>query len=161
MAVSGLVTLPAWVNGWNISSLGPSASLPAANETLLGEIVETIIPETDTPGAKSLNVHHFVHRMIQDCYGEEAQHILAKGLLTVDEIAKGAFNKTFPEGDAQQRTAVMAHIQVSEDAAVQQFIQLIKNLTMQGYLNSEYVLTHILDYNMAPGFYHGCVPVKT
>ena len=36
---------------------------------------------------------------------------------------------------------------------------LIKNLAIRGYTNSEYYLVNIAKYTIAPGFYHGCVPV--
>jgi hypothetical protein len=161
LAVAGLITLPGWANGWNAATLGQASSLPKSEEMLLAEIVETIIPETETPGAKSLQVHQFVLRMIQDCYGEPAQVILKDGLITIDQVANGAFTKNFTDLDATQRTAVLAHLQASAEPATKQFIGMVKNLTIQGYLNSEYVLVNIMEYKMAPGFYHGCVPIKT
>jgi hypothetical protein len=161
MAVAGLVALPAWASGWNPASLGQVFAVPLSEEVLLAELVETIIPETDTPGAKSLEVHRFVLRMIQDCYGEAAQNNLKQGLVAVDQVATGAFEKPFISLDATQRTAVLTHLQQSDDPVTKGFISLVKNLTIQGYLNSEYVLLNIMDYKMAPGFYHGCVPLKT
>lgn len=161
MAVAGMVALPAWASGWSSATLGQTmvASVPEA--TLLAEIVETIIPETTTPGAKSLQVHQFALRMIQDCYGEPARQLLQQGLESVNQVAQGAFNQPFINLDATRRTAVLTHLQKSQDPAASDFIRLIKNLTIQGYLNSAYVMQNILDYNMAPGFYHGCVPLKT
>ena len=161
IAVAGLVTLPAWANGWNTASLGQVTTLPLADEDLLAEIVETIIPETDTPGAKTLKVHQFAQRMIRDCYGEIAQANLQQGLITINEIAKGAFQKQFINLDAGQRTAVLMHMQQSDDAAAKGFVKMVKGLTIQGYMNSEFVLMNLMDYKMAPGFYHGCVPVRT
>ncbi|MDB5260869.1 MAG: gluconate 2-dehydrogenase subunit 3 family protein [Adhaeribacter sp.] len=161
LAVAGLVSLPAWASGWSSASLGPVASLTVPEESLLAEIVETIIPETDTPGAKSLKVHQFVMRMITDCYGSAVQGNLEKGLLTVDQVANGAFNKAFSNLDTRQRTDVLTHLQKAEDPATQQFISLVKNLTIRGYLNSEYVQLNLLDYKMAPGFYHGCVAIES
>ncbi|MGV3586260.1 MAG: gluconate 2-dehydrogenase subunit 3 family protein [Adhaeribacter sp.] len=160
MAVAGLVALPAWASGWNPATLGQVAVLPPTEEALLAELVETIIPETDTPGAKTLKVHQFVLRMVQDCYGEAAQNNLNQGLITLDQVAKGAFEKLFINLDVTQRTAVLTHLQKSDDPATKGFISLVKNLTIQGYLNSEYVLLNMMDYKMAPGFYHGCVPLK-
>ncbi|GEO05448.1 hypothetical protein AAE02nite_31120 [Adhaeribacter aerolatus] len=161
MAVAGLVALPAWASGWNPASLGKVSAVPLPEEALLAELVETIIPETDTPGAKSLQVHRFVLRMIQDCYGEVAQSNLQQGLVAVDEVAKGAFDKSFVNLNVTQRVAVLTHLQKSDDPSTKGFISLVKNLTIQGYLNSEYVLLNMMDYKMAPGFYHGCVPLKT
>jgi hypothetical protein len=161
LAVAGLVALPAWASGWSPATLGPVATLTVPDESLLAEIVETIIPETDTPGAKSLQVHQFAMRMIKDCYGEAAQTNLEQGLITINQIANGAFNKPFISLEAKQRTDVLTHMQQAEDQAAKQFVDMIKNLTIRGYLNSEYVQVNLLGYTMAPGFYHGCVPVKS
>jgi hypothetical protein len=40
------------------------------------------------------------------------------------------------------------------------FVKLVKNITIQGYLNSEYVMTNLRIFEFVPGRYHGCVPVK-
>ncbi len=159
--MAGMVGLPAWVSGWTPESLGQVTSLPLPDENLLAEITGTIIPETQTPGAKSLKVHQFVMRMIQDCYGEAAQANLEKGLLKTDELANIAYNKSFVACDPAQRIEVLKHLQTSDDPLGKQFVDMVKNLTIRGYMNSEYVQVNFYNYNIAPGFYHGCVPLKT
>ncbi|MGV3504543.1 MAG: gluconate 2-dehydrogenase subunit 3 family protein [Adhaeribacter sp.] len=161
LALAGLVSLPAWAQTWSPASLGPITGFQASEQELLAEIVETIIPQTDTPGAKALQVHQFALRMIQDCYGEAAQASLAQGLAAVNQIAQGAFSKDFMALDTSQRTAVLGHMHKSEVKGEKQFVDLIKGLTIRGYLNSEYVQLNLSGYNMAPGFYHGCVPLKS
>lgn len=160
LAVGGLVSLPAWASGWTPQSLGQVATLSGNEEALLGEIVETIIPETTTPGAKSLNVHKFAMRMIHDCYDASAQAILQQGLVLTDQTAQQTYTKSFIDCDAIQRRDVLTRMSVLADPAAKSFVDMIKNLTIQGYMNSEYVLVNVRNYNMAPGFYHGCVPVK-
>ena len=66
--VGGLVTLPAWANGWSTNNLPSITYLTDNQDALLASIVETIIPETDIPGARSLNVHTFIQKMVKDCY---------------------------------------------------------------------------------------------
>lgn len=161
MAMGGLVSLPAWANGWTPESIGTNTLLSADQVSLLGDIVETIIPETNTPGAKSLNVHQFALRVINDCYGEPAKTTLTKGLAAVEETAQQTYAKAFAAGDATQRKDVLARLAASADEESKRFAGMIKSLTIQGYMNSEYYLTNVAKYVMAPGFYHGCVPVKT
>jgi hypothetical protein len=161
LALGGFVSLPAWATSWTPDSIGPIATLSTTDEDLLAEIVETIIPETKTPGAKSLKVHQFAMRMINDCYGEPAQENLKQGLIRTEKTARQAYNKSFIASDAKQRTDVLTTMSNSSDPADKQFVDMIKHLTIQGYMNSEYVMVNLLEYNMAPGFYHGCVPVKS
>ncbi len=160
MAVGGLMSLPTWASGWTPESIGQASNLSLEEDGLLAEIVETIIPETATPGAKSLKVHQFAMRMINDCYGAEAQKTLKQGLTITDVAAKQTYNKPFVECDKTQRMDLLNKMVGSTNQPAKQFVNMIKNLTIQGYQNSEYVMVYIQKYNMAPGFYHGCVPVK-
>lgn len=160
MAVGGLMSLPAWASSWTPESIGSFSTLSVMEEDTLAEIVETIIPETATPGAKSLKVHQFAMRMINDCYGEEAQKNLKQGLVLTDTAAKQIYSKPFVECDKTQRMDLLNKMAGSTNQPAKQFVSMIKNLTIQGYQNSEYVMVNIQKYNMAPGFYHGCVPVK-
>jgi hypothetical protein len=159
VALGGLVSMPAWASCWTPDSIGNDKSLSASDEAILAEIVETIIPETKTPGAKSLKVHQFALRMINDCYGEAAQKSLKQGLAKTEELAKQAHNKSFIECDAQQRKDTVLQLSKADEAS-KKFAEMIKNLTIRGYTNSEYYMVNVQKYVMAPGFYHGCVPVK-
>lgn len=159
VAFGGLVSLPAWASCWTPASIGNDNSLSASDEAILAEIVETIIPETKTPGAKSLKVHQFALRMINDCYGEAAQRSLQQGLAKTDELAKQINSKSFVECDAQQRKNIVLQLSKA-DVASKKFVEMIKSLTIRGYTNSEYYMVNVQKYVMAPGFYHGCVPVK-
>ncbi|WP_080056148.1 gluconate 2-dehydrogenase subunit 3 family protein [Spirosoma aerolatum] len=160
VTVGGMVSLPAWASGWTPDSLGSVAIVSVDDETLLGEIVETFIPETTTPGAKSLKVHQFALRMIRDCYAPAAQTTLQQGLALVDTTAQQAYTKPFIDCDPTQRVAVLTQLAAATDPAGKAFVDMAKRLTIQGYLNSEYYLVNVEKFNMAPGFYHGCVPVQ-
>ncbi len=159
VTLGGLAGLPAWATNWTAQSLGPIATVSADDESLLGDIVETFIPETTTPGAKSLNVHRFALRMIKDCYPATAQATLQQGLTLTETTAQQTYSKPFTSCDATQRKDVLAKLSASTDPAGKAFVNLIKRLTIQGYTNSEYYMVNIQKFNMAPGYYHGCVPV--
>lgn len=160
MGVGGLISLPAWASGWTPDSLGHVSIVSLDEESLLSDIVETFIPQTDTPGAKSLNVHQFVLRMIRDCYDETAQTTLQQGLALTEATAQQTYSKPFADGDALQRKEVLAKVAASPDLVGKPFIDLVKGLTIRGYTNSEFYLVNVQKFNMAPGFYHGCVPVQ-
>lgn len=159
ITLGGLVSLPVWASNGSLHTIGSVASPSDSNEILLAEIVETVIPQTTTPGAKSLKIHQLVRRMVNDCYAVEAHNTLNQGLVKTDEWAIQLYLKSFIDCDVKQRTDVFAKMEDSTDMATKQFTQMIKHLTILGYTNSEYYMTNILQYQMAPGFYHGCVPV--
>jgi len=159
LTVGGLVAMPAWATSWTRASVQHAGFLAAPQEALLAEVVETIIPATETPGAKALQVHQFVQKMIADCYEPTAQETLRAGLRALDEKARASFGKPFAEGDTAQRTSLLAGLAASDDAALKGFYSLVKGLTIRGYLNSEYVMTNLTRFEFAPGRYRGCVPV--
>lgn len=161
LSIGSAIILPSWANAWSTKSLqNQPFNLSFSQETLLAEIVETIIPKTDTPGAKDLEIHKFTMKMIADCYDKKAQEVFAKGLVSVDGIAKKDFSKSFIESDSKQRLAVLNSMLNSSDSNDKDFVRLVKNITIQGYLNSEYVMTNLRKFQFLPGRYHGCVPVK-
>ncbi|WP_026994484.1 gluconate 2-dehydrogenase subunit 3 family protein [Flectobacillus major] len=162
LAVGGLIAMPSWAKGWTPEGIvdAPTSVQTTAAQELLAAITEAIIPETSTPGAKSLKVHLFVERMIKDCYGEEAQGIFKNGLTLTDTISQKLHQKNFVESNTAEQLAVLNAMKAAQDTTAKQFVGLVKNLTIRGYMNSEYVMVNLLNFNMAPGFYHGCVPLK-
>lgn len=164
-AVGGLISLPAWTNAWTADTARQYPKfLSLSQDELLAEIVETIIPATDTPGvdspgAKALNVHQFIQKMVADCYDAKGQETLRKGLEATDELARKSYEKPFAKIDAPQRLALLTQLSQSTEPTQKAFYSLVKNLTIRGYMNSEYVMTNLTHYEMIPGRYHGCVPV--
>lgn len=159
LATGGLLTLPAWANAWTQASVRPSYALlePTQAQTL-AELVDTLIPASETLGAKALGVPDFVQKMVADCYEAPVQQSVKAGLNTVEAIATQQFKQPFVTCDATQRMEVLKQMETSPEASRKEFYSLVKNLTIQGYTTSEYVMTKFLHYNMAPGHFYGCVP---
>ncbi len=158
--MGALVALPAWASGWNGQKIMKATLLSPAEDNLLAEVVETIIPTTDTPGAKELGVHRFVEKMVADCYDKKAQASLVAGLAALDPQSQQTFKKSFAEGTPAQRIHILEGMELSDDPSRKAFFGMVKSLTIQGYMSSEYVMTNLTKYELVPGRFHGCVPVK-
>lgn len=159
LAAGGLLVLPAWANAWTNTSVRPVHSFLSLEQgETLAEMVETIIPASDSLGAKALGVHDFVQKMVADCYEAPVQENLKNGLATVDATAQTLFGKSFATCEAAQRAQVLQKIELAPEADQKEFYELVKNLTIQGFTTSEYVMTKYLNYNMIPGHYYGCAP---
>ncbi len=158
LVLGSLASLPTWASRWNPDLFNQTASFN--NEKLLAELVETFIPTTDTLGAKGLKVHQFVQKMITDCYDKQAQTDFEQILSTINPLSIKAFGKPFAEGDAKQRIELLQSFAQSQDKNIQKFYYTLRGLTIQGYTQSEYYMTHFTDYEMAPARFHGCVPIK-
>ncbi|WP_229254187.1 gluconate 2-dehydrogenase subunit 3 family protein [Dyadobacter sp. NIV53] len=159
-AVGVMAGLPSWASGWSKSSLPGNILLSADESAILTGVVETIIPKTDTPGAGELGVGGFVQKMVKDCYDKKAQDNLAKGVSNLESQSQKNFGKSFAAANKDQKMHLLQEIEKSSDADQKAFLGMVKNLTIQGYMNSEYVMTNITHYEMIPARYHGCVPVN-
>ncbi|GHB78144.1 gluconate 2-dehydrogenase subunit 3 family protein [Persicitalea jodogahamensis] len=159
-SMGAMVALPAWASNWNQKSIKKIGFLTIAEDEMLAEVVETFIPVTDTPGAKELNVHRFVQKMVAECYEPEVKKTLNDGLASLDKYSQQTFKKPFAAGTPPQRIHILEGLELSDDPSVRAFFPLVKNLTIQGYMNSEYVMTNLTHYEMIPGRFHGCVPIK-
>jgi len=138
--------------------------------SLLAEISETIIPETDTPGAKAAKVDEFMITMMNDCYDEKSQKIFVDGLKAIDEASNKKFGKVFVQLASGQKTELLTAIDQERidynkkkdkpKGSGPHYFQLMKELTLLGYFTSEPGATKALRYIQVPGRYDGCVPYK-
>lgn len=143
--------------------------LTADHESLVASITETLLPTSDTPGAKELKLHQFVLRMIDDCYSPEEQDEFEKGLQNFDAYAKRIAGDHFSDMAAEARVKFLQDLEKIKDkevsadnseSAVLQFYRRTKGLAIRGYMNAEPVMTKYTYYKMIPGRFDGCVEIK-
>ncbi|MCJ8167068.1 gluconate 2-dehydrogenase subunit 3 family protein [Pontibacter sp. E15-1] len=134
----------------------------------LNEVADTILPTTNTPGAKAANVGEFMAVMVRDCYAPEDQKIFLEGLSKLDKASDDKFNKDFMKLDAKQRTELLTaldkeqneHMRTKKPADPNHYFRMMKELTLLGYFSSEIGATQALRYEPVPGRYDGCMPYK-
>src|ERR1043165_9652553 len=71
--------------------------------TLIAELAETIIPRTDTPGAKDAGVQDYIITMILDCTPTKLQNKFMNGLVDVQEYTQAQYGRSFLECSKEQR----------------------------------------------------------
>ena len=161
-AAGGLLVLPTWANGWNPATVKTGTVFLSPHlDAVLTEVVDTIIPQTDTPGAKALHVQTFIQKMVTDCYEKDVQTAFANGLKKVDQTAHEQYSKPFAACDTAQRLMVLETIEQAPETALKEFYKLVRQLTIQGFTTSEYVMTKFYNYQPIPGHYYGCVSVSS
>ena len=125
---------------------------------MLGDVVDTIIPRTDTPGASDLGVQDFVELMVQDCFEKPVQEQLGTGLARLDKEAQSRFGQGFSALKSAQKLDLVKSLAGRKDSEAD-FLNSVKNLTIQGYTSSEYFMTNVTKYELIPARYHGCVDI--
>lgn len=154
---------------------GPAAgfrTLTGSQKALLDALTETIIPETDTPGAKTANVTSFIDAMLTDFYSDEERVAFFTGLDALDARANQELGDDFVKLDASNQFALLDTIDAAtypdldamseaERLVHQQkdrpFFATLKGLTLSGYYTSEVGATQELHVNPM-GEYRGDIP---
>jgi len=150
------------------SSDNKAAGFNLTNDQIafLDEVAETIIPTTNTPGAKAAKVGAFMNVMVTDCYEAKDQKIFTEGITLIDGSAKSVYNKGFMELTPEQRTKLLnevnkelkAYNDTKKDTDPNHYFGMMKQLTLLGYFTSEVGATQALRYVAVPGKYEGCIP---
>lgn len=135
----------------------------------LDEVAETILPKTDTPGAKEAQVGSFIALYATECYNDIEQDILKKGIKQLNEVALQKYKEGFTKINQQQKEALLISIDAEAEKANQQsngnnssahYFTLMKQLTLLGFFTSKQGATQVLRYMPVPGTYKGCIDYK-
>ena len=153
---------------------------------LIAEVAETILPATDTPGAKDVLVHRFVDEILGIAYGPKQKAHMMSGLSNLSKDLGGSFLKMSAEdklnavvaleeaadkADKEMWTKIMAEeaekadeeppragpMVQEEPEHFRHYYKELKSLIMAGYFTSERVGTEVLAYDPIPGGYDGCI----
>jgi hypothetical protein len=159
--------------------------LSADNIALLDEAGDTIIPVTNTPGAKAAKVGEFMNVYVSDCYRADQQKAFTDGLTALDKACEKQFSKKFTELSVAERTTILTALEAEAKAYNQQindkektardaahkemkefngtplhYYTMIKQLTLMGYFTSEIGMKQALNFLPVPGKYDGAYPYK-
>lgn len=155
-------------------------ALKALNQTqlkLVADIADTIIPDTDTPGAKAVNVHYLVDELAANWMMEAEKEGFLADLTALDTRIKSEHGKSFSDLDLEGRGAVLdqlgaemlaagggtvglGDITNSDDETGRKHVyRELRELIIYGYYTSEVGASEELAYDPIPGDYRGCVPL--
>src|SRR5690606_3158539 len=84
LMLGGAAVAPRFLIAGEVQTLSSEALKWGEKEPLVAALVDTIIPRTAIPGAKDLGVQHFVLKMVEDFYNDEAQISFVYSLLQMD-----------------------------------------------------------------------------
>jgi hypothetical protein len=136
--------------------------------SFLDEVGETIIPTTDTPGAKETKIGEFMHTIVRDYYEPENQQIFIQGMRKLKDASQKMNGKSFLDSSPAERKSLLTeldkeqktYIATEEDAGPNHYFRMMKELTIWGYFTSELGATKALRYVAVPGKFEGTIPYK-
>lgn len=177
-----LTVLAACDGGVSVPENTENLNLKALNKAqfdLVGDIADMIIPDTDTLGAKSVNVHYLVDELAANWMTSEEKVDFLAELTRLDESIRSKYGMTFSEMDQEGRARVLDSLGIemlasgqggqvlgditnSDDVTSRKHIYLeLRELIIFGYYTSEVGASEELNYDPVPGEYHGCIPLES
>ena len=159
---AGALLIPSCMSDKSKSSiLVKNFQINSSQEELLAEVCETIIPKTETPGAKDIAAHLFVLKMVDDCRSKEDQQKFVGGLKAFEKNASEQLKTSFLKASPDQRNKFIASLESNkDDNELTGFYRSVKRLTVQAYTSSQFYLTRVKVYELVPGRWNGCVPIQ-
>lgn len=142
---------------------GARRVLGAQQSELVATVAELIIPETDTPGARTAGVPAFIDLALAEWLDDADRQRFLAGLADLDARA-GGFVRASPARQAELLTVLDHELaqerQAARAGAPTSFFHMFKRLTLVGYYTSEIGFTQELHAQIIPGRYDGCVPLE-
>jgi gluconate 2-dehydrogenase gamma chain len=131
----------------------PFRTLDAAQQALVTEIADAIIPPTDTPGASTVGVPQFIDLILTEWMSDEERTAFLAGLRDIDGVR-------LARAGAAEKTAMLTKLDAArhEPAGAGLAFGRIKALTVFGYFTSQRVQQDVLHTRMYFDGYHGDVP---
>lgn len=76
----------------------------------LDEVAETILPKTNTPGAKDARIGNHMVTMVNDCYTTDQQKVFHDGIKQLDDACKAMHNKGFMSASPEERRQLLTQL---------------------------------------------------
>ncbi len=156
------------LTGCKTGSSTTAFSLSDAQVALLDEVGETILPKTNTPGAKETGIGNFMRSIITDCYEAKDQQIFTAGFKKLDEACDKMHKTSFMKATAEQRTSLLTALdkeakeynKTKKKEDPEHYFTMYKQLTLWGFFTSEKGSKEVLRYEAVPGKFDGNLPYK-
>lgn len=131
-------------------------NIQASTSDTLAELVDLIIPKTDTPGGKEIGLHNFVIKMIKDCSDEQQQAEFEEGMSKFNSVFKDQNHKEWLSASSEERTSFLNRLNGKDEqlSELHSFFSIIKRLTVRGYTNSKFFMTEVIPYELVPARYN-------
>jgi len=182
LVIGGATLLPSCFKGDSGNYIAlKHINITADQEKLVSDICETIIPKTNVPGSKELNLHVFVLKMLDDCYKKKDQQAIMKGMDEFSALVQKKYSQSFSDLSIKDREAVLTGIENSQKPKtggskpparrfrpqkdlqvppLDAFYWAIKQQTIFAYTTSQFFMTKEIVYELVPGRYNPHFPVK-
>lgn len=160
--------------------------LSAGQGFALKQILDVILPATDTPGASDLNLAQFIDSYMQEVAPEQRQNAFKEGAEAFSAAFKNEFDKETGEGTPEEYEKMVAKYltyrsdeeeanmrntetqdpmdkdpadKVSFEGGSRNYLNTVRDMGIWAWKTSEQIGENVLWYDPIPGQYIACGPV--
>ncbi len=142
------------------------------HKDLVASLAETIIPATDTPGAREAGVADYILIMLRDATDRMTANKFIDGLKSLDHYCRSQYNHPYQQCTPEDQRTVLRRFEekakpfntlagkIENVYLGTPFFYTLKKYTVEGYCTSEAGATKGLAYLYIPGHYQGCIPLQ-
>ena len=123
--------------------------------SLLSNIVDFLIPRTETPGALEMKVPQFIDIIISETYNNESKNNFSNRFKLLIEDFKSN-NIDLSDYNSMKSKFVNDF----NNKTHQEIYSQIRDLTVWGFKTSKEIALNVLNYNPIPGYQLGCINIK-
>jgi hypothetical protein len=147
----------------NVAAMGSNYIPKFLNEHhfhMTKRLVDLIIPESDTPGALSANVHQFIDVMLDGWAATDTRLRFLDNFNNIDSRSLALTGKNFSDATRTKQIKLLEVLDKESfsDNGTEFFFKEFKALVVFGYYSSEEGASVELRYDRIPGDYRGCIP---
>jgi hypothetical protein len=174
-SIVAIVTLGG-ASGAIYNFLSPGEAIPLSDlpkkKALIAELAETIIPRTNTPGAKDARVEDYIIKMIAENTEARMQRSFLAGINAVENYAADEYGKQFTNCTRGEMSAIVKHFKDKATYPIHilnranrklfgaPFFFHLRELTVEGYCTSLAGATQGMAYDYVPETFQACIPLQ-
>ena len=123
--------------------------------SLLSNIIDFLIPKTETPGALDMKVPQFIDIIISETYNNESKNNFSNKLKLLIEDFKSNNIDLLNYNSMKSK-----FVSDFNNKTHQEIYNQIRDLTVWGFKTSKEIALNVLNYNPIPGYQLGCININ-
>lgn len=125
-----------------------------ADFNFVRNLLDVLIPATESPSAVEVGVHRIIDTMISIVYGPEEKPFIEEQFKALKEYVAGT-------NDLQDKLSTLFQSDHEKDKVARDFLVFFKGHAINFYLSTKEIATEYLNYLPVPGDYEPCISLES
>ena len=157
-AAVGAPLVSALLSGCKLDNAGADGQelkfFPKSEFELLMDVIDVILPRTESPSASDAGVHYIIDNMIGHVYNDEDRAKFRDGFKAFTTHLR---DEKFLDATGEDRLTILQDCGSSDDSTIKEAYLDLRQQTIAYYLTTQPVATEFLNFLPVPGVYEPCI----